>query len=1087
MGILTACEPRQDIITGAFNPEIFTASLSEVLSHYREGTAGVHAVYTDAELFFSEATYPTDGMKTILAEVFARLAGDNSVPAIHRLETAFGGGKTHTLIACTHIAFKGTDLTKVTTDILAPSLLPSPGETAVVGIAGDSIPVNKPQGDRLIPYTLWGEIAFQVGGKSLYEQVGEDAASPAAPGEYYFETVLKGRKVLIMLDELAQYAARLAAAHPGGADQLAAFLMSLHGYARRNPAIAIVLTLASATDAFASQTNELAKILTEVTGKDIDQDDALAIAQEALKDGASVVARDATGMVPVQAAEISRVLGKRLFTHIDQGTADQTAREYGELYTKNKSLLPEQATSDNYQDRMISHYPFHPTLIDFLNDKLATAENFQGTRGVLRVLALAVRRIWHRKQDTPMIHTCHLDLRDARTVTEIISRTGSGELLPILNADIGGVDTQGIEGGKSNAELADIANPQPQGWPMHEYTWKTIFLHSLVGRVEGLSSNLFGLNEQDALFSVSFPGLPPAQIGTALQKIKDNAYYLRSKQGRFYASLDASINIVLAGIRKNLTQEEVDQLLNTSARKVVSADIRTFTVVHDVAAPEHIPDKQGKPVLAIVSLQAEDVDVMECVTTAGLNTPRLEQNLVFLLIPDTVLTSDASGTLSLFGGAASQALQAMDELRELARTVLAMKKLKQQPDSYGISRVKLDQDDFKKRFSKREFGLITAVTLSYKALWFPSASGQIIRKEIRTAGGESGASVLEQIRKVLLADGELVTSDHAGKSDLQSLAKLFFTRTDTASLSKLRKNFCQIRSWPILDSPEILEQLVRAGVSRGQWCLFLMGEDDATKPAELYSQDTDEVPLNLDLQRDYSLISMKGARQRGWLSADGPDLGKVKDWVLDELRSQQAVSVASLVEGIAEKHGEIPKASITENLTELLKTEKAVAYQGEVEQEEKPNQIYWGADAVLYSPKDDDIIIIPSQAAVRGWLKQPGGEYPGVRTAQPAIFKLSGSHGANKILPLLPKIGSLYNRGAKSTIATLDITDLKLPRGGRLRIAIDGVAPDSMKDLGELMEVIADLVEQDSSTEVYLEINNPQDDCVLLQELNKKS
>jgi predicted AAA+ superfamily ATPase len=84
-------------------------------------------------------------------------------------------------------------------------------------------------GAKLMPYTLWGKIAQQIGGEALDGQLGETAISRAAPGRDYFDTVLGGRKVLIMLDELAQYAARLSAAHPGGGEQLAAFLMGLHG------------------------------------------------------------------------------------------------------------------------------------------------------------------------------------------------------------------------------------------------------------------------------------------------------------------------------------------------------------------------------------------------------------------------------------------------------------------------------------------------------------------------------------------------------------------------------------------------------------------------------------------------------------------------------------------------------------------------------------------------------------------------------------------------------------------------------------------------------------------------------------------
>jgi hypothetical protein len=54
-----------------------------------------------------------------------------------------------------------------------------------------------------------------------------------------------------------------------------------------------------------------------------------------------------------------------------------------------------------------------------LNQKLATLENFQGTRGVLRVLSLAVRNIWKRREALPMIHTEHLDMRDARIVVPL--------------------------------------------------------------------------------------------------------------------------------------------------------------------------------------------------------------------------------------------------------------------------------------------------------------------------------------------------------------------------------------------------------------------------------------------------------------------------------------------------------------------------------------------------------------------------------------------------------------------------------------------------------------------------------------------
>jgi Protein of unknown function (DUF499) len=207
------------------------------VDHYRGKPAVTHALYTDAKQFFGGATYATEGLRMVLTDVFSRLAGKHSAPTLHRLETALGGGKTHTLIALTHLGFRGRELAAVTQGIIEPQLLYAPGEVTVVGIAGDELPVHQPQRSDLAPYTIWGELAYQIGGEALYRQVETAATSPAAPDRRFFERILEGRKVVIMLDELAQYAARLEAARPHRSEQLAAFLLALHGYAQPMPGL----------------------------------------------------------------------------------------------------------------------------------------------------------------------------------------------------------------------------------------------------------------------------------------------------------------------------------------------------------------------------------------------------------------------------------------------------------------------------------------------------------------------------------------------------------------------------------------------------------------------------------------------------------------------------------------------------------------------------------------------------------------------------------------------------------------------------------------------------------------------------------
>jgi predicted AAA+ superfamily ATPase len=555
MSIVESCGPRKDLVEGSFNPEIFTANLMQVIDHYRGETDVVASIYTDPTAFFGEGTYPTDGMRQVLRNLFGRLGGkDATYPAIQWLQTAFGGGKTHTLIAATHLAYRGTDIAELARDVIDPALLLASGETTVVGIAGDRVTIHETHGPRLVPYTLWGEIAFQVGGAEIYQSIGSAATSFGSPGNEYFDAVFKGRRVLVMLDELAAYAARVEAARPGGRSSVATFLMSLFQYAKDHVGLAVVLTLASQKDAFARQTAMLSDLVSEAKGEEVGKSEALDIARRADGEVRSVVARDATAVTPVRGQEISRVFSRRLFARIDHAAAENTADAYMDMYRRTATLLPEEARQENFRERMVAHYPFHPTLIDFLTEKLSTVETFQGTRGVLRVLALTVANLWRKRAAAPMIHACHIDLRDPRLSDELISRTESAALMPIVTADIGGADSGDLSAQDSNAALADRHNPHPEGFPLYEYTWKTVFLHSLAGFGEGLASNVFGINKQDALFAASFPGMTPPQVETALEAIRSQAYYLRysETEGRYYASTGVSINRVLADIRRAL-------------------------------------------------------------------------------------------------------------------------------------------------------------------------------------------------------------------------------------------------------------------------------------------------------------------------------------------------------------------------------------------------------------------------------------------------------------------------------------------------------------------------------------------------------
>ena len=1078
--VLETCLPRQSILKGTFNPEVFTAALGPVVQYYKGHNSSIDRVYTDAKAFFTEATYPTSGLRQTVNSVFKRIAGDPGVPSIQRMETAFGGGKTHTLIACVHIAYKGKEIADAVADIINPAYLPDPGTVIVAGIAGDEIPVTKTKGDSLVPYTLWGELAYQIGGEHLYREVKDEAESFASPGKHFLEKVLSGKKVLIMLDELAQYAARLEVAVPGqGADQLAAFIMALNGYAKTHDGIAIVVTLAGTTDAFSKQTKTLTEILNQIGDGDLNQDDASSIAEKAQKGISSVVSRDATVVTPVQANEISAVLAKRLFEQIDSSAAQEAMEDYTEVYRKNASMLPEEATSMRFRDRILANYPFHPTLIDFLNNKLAQAENFQGTRGVLRTLAMTVRCIWDNKSAVQMIHVSDIDMRNVSIVDELLGRTSSADLRQVLNADVGSVETSNLQGGLSNAQRADQRNPHPDGIPFYELTWKAVFLNSLVGRNEGKNAPIFGISQQDAIFQVATPLLAPSQVRTALDEISDSAFYLRFEDGKYFAHMDPTINSVLARIRQTITEKQISQKLKSVSSGLVK-DNDVFRIEHGVKLPQDIPDGKDAPTIAVISLDANEIKPDQFITTKGDGIPRSRQNMVLLLVPKSVnVINDGEHVSNLFGKSTNEAKA---RIEDIARQVIAIKTLEDSPQAYGIAPSKLKDPEFIEKQRERNFALDATVSELYTDLYYPTANG-VEKKTLKSATGEGGATILSQVQQVLTDAGKLVyTTGRLGTTNLKSLANgYFFLNDDKAACNEILDHFFCRRTWPILAKVSMMEMILREGVESGIWVAYKMSEDPTDSiPGELWTQEK-AIPMSVDpMQERYSIMTLAGAKKRNWIGGQAVPNEKVKKVIKDVMQTSKALSFSDVANAVTSNLANVSEQQIKENVQDVVQSGGYAIYSGEVHQVEKPDHLVEGFTVATYDPKPDDVLITKAEQSERGWF----GGYGGGGAIN--SIHLEGNDGAKKLLPLLRRLGSLYVRGATSTIDELDIADLQLPSGGTLRISLDHAAPSDIKALDEFFQTVADVVKLTDNTDGSITINDPDDSCTLVKELRKQ-
>lgn len=354
--IFDACTPRPEVLTGELKEQQFAASLTKVL----RGTAD--AVYGDAETFFAN-TYATKGLMSLLGEALGRISGKRADSAsVIRLETNFGGGKTHNLIGLYHVCCGDLDA-KVVKGFVGKDILPSRPIEKIAGIVGPDTGVadGVDHGD-VRTYTLWGELAYQLGhrtggakgGTAAYELVRKSDEGRTAPSTQPWEKLIGDEPALIMIDEIGQYLRVSSGVRVGKttlAEQTVAFLMSLMKFASESRRTVLVYTLADSGDAF---------------GKESDQ------VREALAESKSVSARSEHVLTPTAEDEISAVVSHRMFSAVDKKAAQAVAASYADYFGRMVSQnvdLPSRATRSEYSDDIAKDYPFHPELLTTLNRK----------------------------------------------------------------------------------------------------------------------------------------------------------------------------------------------------------------------------------------------------------------------------------------------------------------------------------------------------------------------------------------------------------------------------------------------------------------------------------------------------------------------------------------------------------------------------------------------------------------------------------------------------------------------------------------------------------------------------------------------
>ena len=808
--IFELCTPRNDVLRGALTEADFAADLAQVL----RGVGSEE--YLRADLFFAN-TYPTRGLKNLLANVCARLSSTGSeVAAIFRLDTSYGGGKTHGLIALAHAAGGMQGVGNIE-EFIDPALLPH-GKVRIAAFDGENAdPANgRSMGEGILAFSPWGEIAYALAGTAGYERVRSSDEQRVAPGAETLRELFGNEPTLILLDELSVYLRKVhnmpnANARASAHDQLTAFLTSLFKAVESTPNAVLVYTLAIgkdglATDAYSQENQFVADRMAEAE---------------------SVSARKATLLNPTEDDETVQVLRRRLFSRIDDAGMPSVLEAYRQLWHTHRDALAADATRPETIESFKASYPFHPEVLDTLTGKTATLGNFQRVRGMLRLLARTVASLWKaHPADATAIHLHHIDPGFEPIRQEIVTRLGQSAYLPAIANDIAASSNTGKKALAQEFDAAFYGGLPPYA----SYVARTIFMHSLA-----FNEPLKGLSPEHLRFSMIGPLLDISFVEDARTRFWQESAYLDDKPGapmRFMA--EANLTQIIRRQEQHIEPGEVRAQLNDRIRGIFSGS--HFESYPFPGGPYDVPDEigNGRPKLAIIAYDAEAIgSVVESVPplierifnrkgSEGTGLRALRNHLVFVVADES----------------------RKDEMRRKTVRRLALKEMLKEDILAELA--KHQQDKVREWEARSEQELAISIQQCYRHIFYPSktriGTSQVDLAhsaiDIQSASEKPGSGQqqvvrgLRDLKKLRLPEDEPDAPTYI--RDKTTLKKGQITT------GELRGEFRRDPGLPMLIGDDIFVRAIRRGIDSGEYVYrrgeLLYGIGDPTALIEIDEQ-----------------------------------------------------------------------------------------------------------------------------------------------------------------------------------------------------------------------------------------------------------
>ena len=515
--------PHDDVATGNFHASEFAADLYKVAS---SGDAGRD--YADPVEFFAR-TYLTEGLRDLIGRAVRRLSGDDNAPPVINLQTNFGGGKTHSMLSLWHLAagLPRTEYPQEVQELLAEGGYDAiPADVRRVAIVGNHTlsPSGTVKSDGTKVNTLWGELAWQLGGPTGYSIVAKADADRTPPGEALHDLLAAYAPAVILVDEWVAYARSLLDRTDlagGTFDDQFTFAQSLTEAVKGTSGALLAISIPASDSGDGTQ--PAAGNAEEVGG---------AHGLAALKRLQNVVRRVADPWRPASSDEAFHIVRRRLFVSPDAGSLASigaTAKAFVEMYRKHDGDFPRECRDNDYEVRIRRTYPIHPELFDRLYEDWSSLERFQRTRGVLRLMNTVIHALWVGEDAGPLIMPGSIPLA-TQAVNSEIAQYLPDQWKAIIDADVDGAHSEPAKIDNSRSVFGQRS--------LTKRLARTVFF----GAAPTIGSAQKGLETRRVFLGTATPGDVPGNFHSALTALSDRATYFYSGQGKYWYDLQANIS-----------------------------------------------------------------------------------------------------------------------------------------------------------------------------------------------------------------------------------------------------------------------------------------------------------------------------------------------------------------------------------------------------------------------------------------------------------------------------------------------------------------------------------------------------------------